>query len=31
MMERWAKVMETGDPYYNPNLSLKRSDFSIRV
>ena len=31
MMERWAKVMEAGDPYYNPNLSLKRSDFSIRV
>ena len=31
MMERWAEVMEAGDPYYNPNLSLKRSDFSIRV
>lgn len=31
MMERWADVMEAGDPYYNPNLSLTRSDFSFRV
>lgn len=24
---RWAKELEAGDPYYNPNLSLQRSDF----
>ena len=26
--ERWHEVMEKGDPYYNPNLTLRRSDFS---
>lgn len=25
---RWSEAMEKGDPYYNPNLTLKRSDFS---
>ncbi len=24
---RWAKELEVGDPYYNPNFSLARSDF----
>ena len=27
---RWAKELEAGDPYYNPNLSLTREDFSNR-
>lgn len=26
---RWHKVIEDGDPYYNPNFSLDRSDFYI--
>ena len=25
--DRWADILEKGDPYYNPNLSLLRSDF----
>lgn len=28
MRERWAEVLEH-DPYYNPNLSRKRADFSL--
>ena len=27
--ERWATVLDQGDPYYNPHLSLEREDFSI--
>ena len=27
--ERWADLYETGDPYYNPNLSLARWDYSL--
>lgn len=26
--ERWKKELAAGDPYYNPNLSLDREDFS---
>ena len=26
--ERWRKELEAGDPYYNPNLTLDREDFS---
>ena len=29
--EKWKDVLEKGDPYYNPNFSLDRSDFSLRV
>lgn len=29
--EKWKKVLEAGDPYYNPNFSLDRSDFALRV
>lgn len=29
MRERWADVLEN-DPYYNPNLSRERADFSLR-
>ncbi|MBQ8822901.1 MAG: glycosyltransferase family 2 protein [Lachnospiraceae bacterium] len=28
--EKWAKELEAGDPYYNPNFSLDRSDFALR-
>lgn len=29
--ERWKELLEQGDPYYNPNFSLDRSDFALRV
>jgi GT2 family glycosyltransferase len=29
MRERWAHVLDR-DPYYNPNLSRERADFSLR-
>ena len=28
--KRWGKILKNGDPYYNPNLSLARSDCSLR-
>jgi GT2 family glycosyltransferase len=30
LRERWRHVFERGDPYYNPNLTLERADFSLR-
>ena len=27
---KWAEVLAKGDPYYNPNLTLEREDFSVR-
>ncbi|MBE6975820.1 MAG: glycosyltransferase [Ruminococcaceae bacterium] len=29
-MDRWHKELAAGDPYYNPNLSLEREDFSLK-
>lgn len=29
--EKWKEALEKGDPYYNPNFSLDRSDFSLKV
>lgn len=29
--EKWQKALAEGDPYYNPNFSLDRSDFSLKV
>ena len=29
--ERWQRIFEDGDPYYNPNLTLTRFDYSLRV
>ena len=29
--QKWKAVLEAGDPYYNPNFSLDRSDFSLRL
>ncbi len=28
--ERWPDILRDGDPYYNPNLSLDKSDFSLK-
>jgi len=28
---KWKAVLDKGDPYYNPNFSLDRSDFSLNV
>ena len=28
---KWKKVLDQGDPYYNPNFTLDRSDFSLKV
>ncbi|MBE5823656.1 MAG: glycosyltransferase [Butyrivibrio sp.] len=28
---KWKEVLEKGDPYYNPNFSLDRSDYSLNV
>lgn len=28
---KWKAVLDAGDPYYNPNFSLDRSDFSLRI
>lgn len=27
---RWPEIMRNGDPYYNPNLTLKSQDFSLK-
>ena len=29
--EKWRKMLESGDPYYNPNFSLDRSDFALKI
>ncbi len=29
--ERWKSILEQGDPYYNVNFSLDRSDFSVKT
>ena len=31
LRERWQELFRKGDPYYNPNLTLDRSDFSLKV
>lgn len=28
---KWKKELEAGDPYYNPNFSLDRSDYSLKI
>ncbi|MBP3459995.1 MAG: glycosyltransferase family 2 protein [Lachnospiraceae bacterium] len=28
---RWKKILEEGDPYYNVNFSLDRSDYSLKL
>ena len=29
--EKWAEVLEKGDPYYSPNLTLMYGDCSLRT
>ncbi|MCL2252854.1 MAG: glycosyltransferase family 2 protein [Lachnospiraceae bacterium] len=29
--EKWAETLSAGDPYYNKNFSLDRSDFALRL
>lgn len=29
--KKWKEELEKGDPYYNPNFSLDRSDFSLKI
>lgn len=31
LRERWRQLFQKGDPYYNPNLTLDKSDFSLKV
>lgn len=31
MREKWGKLIDKGDPYYNTNLSLEHEDFRIRI
>lgn len=28
---KWKKELETGDPYYNKNLTLEKHDFSLKI
>lgn len=30
LLGKWRKVIEAGDPYYNPNLTVEKLDFSLR-
>lgn len=30
MKEHWADILEKGDPFYNPNLTLKKSNYSLK-
>jgi GT2 family glycosyltransferase len=29
--KKWKDILENGDPYYNPNLTLEKEDFSLRA
>lgn len=29
--EKWKDALAAGDPYYNPNFSLDRSDFALKI
>ncbi|HET8760877.1 MAG TPA: glycosyltransferase family 2 protein, partial [Nitrospiria bacterium] len=31
MKARWKRVFDAGDPYYSPNLTLEKTDFSFRI
>ena len=28
--EKWPEILKNGDPYYNPNLTLRKSNFALR-
>ncbi len=29
-LKKWGKIVQDGDPYYNQNLTLRKSDFSLK-
>jgi hypothetical protein len=29
--KRWSAIVKKGDPYYNPQLTLRKNDFSLRM
>lgn len=29
-MKKWPEILEKGDPFYNPNLTLKKSNFELK-
>ena len=29
-LKKWPEIIAKGDPYYNPNLTLRKADFSLR-
>jgi len=29
--DSWGEIIDSGDPYYNPNLTLKKEDFSMKI
>lgn len=31
MREKWGQIIDKGDPYYNPNLTLEYEDFRIKI
>lgn len=31
LQQNWGDILSKGDPYYNPNLSLERQDFSLKL
>jgi GT2 family glycosyltransferase len=31
LRQRWQHVFDRGDPYYNPNLTLERLDYTLRI
>lgn len=30
-LRRWPDILQEGDPYYNPNLTLEKADFSLKA
>ncbi len=28
--DKWPDILRDGDPYYNPNLTLRKSNFALR-
>lgn len=30
MQEHWAEILKEGDPYYNPNLSLNKTNYALK-
>ena len=28
--KKWPEILKNGDPYYNPNLTLRKSNFALR-